>query len=263
MPRLLEDPGQLREQLGGSHLSGKRSITVDIIADANQSLDQIWTAEDPPAAQAVQSINLCQAVCGHKLLAELGTCAERPLEGKTYHLVLQSLTGVPVLINTFEVRNGALRTKDNVDLSDIKVNVTQSRPGEPVILVLVELEEDVMYTSTIIPRPLTDVGQNGGRITMTMLDFQATSCRIDGTGFKPNENLNFTSSTHGEVQKGTIKADSKGEFATMVLPAVIGQEGGICEFKISRRDEILELRFPWGEEALKGLRKIPEQTQSL
>src|SRR6266478_297695 len=57
---------------------------------------------------------------------------------------------------------------------------------------------------------------------------KANQFGVWGEGFTPNETVNFTSASEGEVRENNTHASAGGMFLSIVTPAVVGKESGIA-----------------------------------
>ena len=96
------------------------------------------------------------------------------------------------------------------------------------------------------------VAKDGAKASISAISLEHSMFQLNGGGFKPYESLNFISSSHHETIHASIKADEKGNILPIdLLPAVIGKSGGVCYISILRNEGSIEIKLPWGTEAIK------------
>ncbi len=91
-----------------------------------------------------------------------------------------------------------------------------------------------------------------GAMVQVLTEFPEDSVyELYGSGFKPHEALNFVDFSYDETFSAPINADANGTFTIGLLPAVFGKTGGVCYIYILREDGSIQIKFPWGKEAVK------------
>ena len=96
------------------------------------------------------------------------------------------------------------------------------------------------------------VAKDGAKARVIAISLEHSIYELAGEGFKPNESLNFVSSSCGEVLYFQVKANEDGKLIMGSMPAVIGKAGGICRIDILREGSPIHIKYPWESEALKN-----------
>jgi peptidyl-prolyl cis-trans isomerase A (cyclophilin A) len=74
----------------------------------------------------------------------------------------------------------------------------------------------------------------------------ATGFIIWGEGFEPDEEIDATSLSEGEVRKSKIKAGGAGRFMTIVGPAVVGKKSGSATYGVVGKSGEVKVSYQWG-----------------
>lgn len=119
--------------------------------------------------------------------------------------------------------------------------------GEPVRLALVTQQAPKKQAFVkIVPIPIEAVDR-GCRLDAVVLMPRAEEVLIEGSGFKPGEELATNSSSAGEHLAGKSKADPKGQFFSVVLPHRKGERNGTTRFEVKAPECSPAVEFPWGD----------------
>lgn len=95
------------------------------------------------------------------------------------------------------------------------------------------------------------IAKDGAKVILNVDSFEYSIFQINGEGFEPYESMSFISNSCHETLYTPIKADKSGKILPMgVLPAVIGETGGVCHINILREKNSIHLKFPWGTKTL-------------
>ncbi len=112
-------------------------------------------------------------------------------------------------------------------------------------------DESIIAYGKMILYPI-EAKQGSSRIWVELGASTGDLFVIYGEGFEPNEELEATSTSDGEVLKGKNKADGKGQLITVLLPAVVGKQSGLVTYTIVGKAGTLTVSFEWGSPALRS-----------
>ncbi|GEM_PF-1055380 len=91
------------------------------------------------------------------------------------------------------------------------------------------------------------VAKDGAKVSIVADNLEHSIFQMSGEGFKPNESVNFISTSYQEVIHAEIKADENGNIPSMgMLPAVVGKSGGVCHIDLLRESGPIHIQLPWG-----------------
>ncbi len=121
--------------------------------------------------------------------------------------------------------------------------------SEPIRLSLVSDDEKHLraFISLVpIPNRVTDKKCS---LEVVMLAPLSSLVALQGSGYEPNSDIQFSSESEGEHHDGQLKADADGNFYSAIGPAVKGKEKGITKVSVISRGCSLSLTFPWGKDS--------------
>ncbi len=119
-------------------------------------------------------------------------------------------------------------------------------PGEIFRLALASADAKIKIYFFAIPDPLTNTsGKCSVEAIRLLPGFEMALIRAKG--FQPNEELGYFDKSVDEVIDHKIKADGNGEYISMLLPGVIGHDGGSENVKITGVGCAPEVSFRWGK----------------
>ena len=122
-------------------------------------------------------------------------------------------------------------------------------PGEPFHVILLNSDEDELASARTVPNPIEVHGQDECALFIIIGDSTGEIFLVEGEGFEPNEEIEFTSVSEGETLPSTISAESDGSFENILLPAVIGKDSGNASIAAKGMKCDLYLEYSWGAAA--------------
>jgi len=131
---------------------------------------------------------------------------------------------------------------------DDPVEVTFTSPGKGEIFreALVSTDNHTKVLFAIVPNPLLDKNK-GCVLEAVRLTRQFEVTMLRGSGFKPNESLDFVYKSYDETHETKVSADPNGEFVFSISPFAKGKHGGKGEAKIKSVNCAPTVSFHWGE----------------
>lgn len=123
--------------------------------------------------------------------------------------------------------------------------------GEALTVALMTADKSIIAFGKVILYPI-EAKQGSRRIWVELIGATGNSFVIYGEGFEPNEELETTSASDGEVVKYKTKVNGNGQFVTMLLPAVVGKQSGLATFTVVGKAGTLTVSFEWGPPALRS-----------
>jgi hypothetical protein len=121
--------------------------------------------------------------------------------------------------------------------------------GEARVFALMTEDKSIIAYGKVILYPI-QAQQSNSRIWVELMATTGTLFTVYGDGFEPNEELEVTSNSSGEVAKFKIIADVNGRFTNILLPAVVGQQSGSVTYTVIGKAGTLTVSFDWGPPAL-------------
>jgi hypothetical protein len=118
--------------------------------------------------------------------------------------------------------------------------------GEPSRLALISEDQKTKVFFVIIPDPISQT-DNGCTIDVVRLLPKFELAVVQARGFKPNDEVEMVSDSAGEIQRSKTKANSKGEYLTVMLPAVEGKSSGTDKVSLKSSTCALTASFEWGK----------------
>jgi hypothetical protein len=169
---------------------------------------------------------------------------------KVYYIWQKKLDKAePIRTTTELIIDGALVTRTEGKV--VTISPVDYARGEAFQFALVSEDQTIMVFYKDIPYPIENK-QGDYRIWVELASTEGDAFIIWGEGFEPDEEIDTTSTSDGEVIKSKIKVDSDGRFMTMMLPAVIGKEDGLAIFSVVGRHGEVEVSYQWGPPALQS-----------
>jgi hypothetical protein len=121
--------------------------------------------------------------------------------------------------------------------------------GEARVFALMTADKSIIAYGKVILYPI-QAQQSKSRIWVELLSTTGTLFAVYGDGFQPNEELQVTSNSTGEIAKFKIIVDVDGKFTNMLLPAVVGKQSGSVTYTVVGIAGTLIVSFDWGPPAL-------------
>jgi hypothetical protein len=119
--------------------------------------------------------------------------------------------------------------------------------GEPLEPALVAEDGSGQVVTRIVPAPIEAAGAEGCRLSIELVESTGKVFRVKGEGFAPEEEVQTTSRSEGEVLQGRVRASKAGRIEIIVLPAVVGRTGGSASYVVSGQAcSVLALPYHWG-----------------
>jgi len=117
--------------------------------------------------------------------------------------------------------------------------------GEAMEVLLMTEDKTITGYGIVIPYPIeARLGQC--HVWVQCLTANKDTFVIWGEGFEPNEDIDVTGNSEGEILKFTQKADSNGLLGPLVmLPAVIGKTSGSATYTLVGKAGALPVSFDW------------------
>ncbi len=119
-------------------------------------------------------------------------------------------------------------------------------PGEPYRLALVSEDKESKVFFAIIPQPVLQA-DGGCTLQVVRLLPNFGLAVIEGTGFKPNEEIKFLSNSAGEKHELKERANAKGEYVTVLLPVVKGKDSGTATVSLNGSACAPSTSLQWGK----------------
>jgi peptidyl-prolyl cis-trans isomerase A (cyclophilin A) len=117
--------------------------------------------------------------------------------------------------------------------------------GEAFQVALISEDKTIVAFAKTIPNPIEAI-QGPYRLWVELGTPNATGFIIWGEGFEPDEEIDATSLSEGEVIKSKIKAGGAGRFMTIVGPAVIGKKSGSATYGVVGKSGEVKVSYQWG-----------------
>jgi hypothetical protein len=117
--------------------------------------------------------------------------------------------------------------------------------GEPFRLALISKDGKSTIALLAVPDPITGADQ-GCKVEAMRVTARFEGALLRGQGFKPNEEISYTSNSAGEVLEDKIKADSTGSFRFVMAPYVKGKDSGTDALEFRGAACSPKVSFEWG-----------------
>jgi hypothetical protein len=172
-------------------------------------------------------------------------------EDKVYFLWKKSLgQSSPTQLSPLEMSvtsDGSIIPKGST--TPISISFHSLAKGEAVVIALMTEDKSIIAYGKVIPYPI-QARQGNSRIWVELMASTGGLFSVYGDGFEPNEELEITSNSAGEVAKFKLKVDGNGRFTNLLLPAVVGKESGVVTYTVVGKTGTLTVSFEWGPPAL-------------
>jgi hypothetical protein len=118
--------------------------------------------------------------------------------------------------------------------------------GEPYRLALMSSDGSTKVYFGVVPDPIMASDKNCTLEVIGMLP-KLPLVMIRAKGYKPNEELQFTSHSYKEAHDTQAKSDADGAFVMALLTKVKGKETGKTEVELKGAECAPKLAFEWGK----------------
>jgi hypothetical protein len=173
-------------------------------------------------------------------------------EDKVYYLWKKSLgQSSPTQLSPHEMSvtsDGSIIPKGS--MTPISISFHSLAKGEAIVIALMTEDKSVVAYGKVIPYPII-ANQGNSRIWVELMASTGEFFTVYGAGFEPNEELEITSNSAGEVAKFKSKTDANGRFTNLLLPAVVSKESGLVTYTVVAKAVTLTVSFEWGPPALR------------
>ena len=172
-------------------------------------------------------------------------------EDKVYYLWSKGLgQSSPAKLSPHEMSitsDGSIIPKGST--SPMSITFCSFAKGEARVIVLMTEDKSIIAYGKVMSYPI-QAKHGNSRIWVELMTTTGDLFAIYGEGFEPNEELEITSDSEGEVAKYKSEADGNGRFINMLLPAVVGKESGVVTYTVVAKVGTLTVSFEWGPPAL-------------
>jgi hypothetical protein len=131
---------------------------------------------------------------------------------------------------------------------EISLWLAQMFPGEYATFALVSEDRSATAFVEITPFPIQAEGKGGCRLFVRPMEPGGQVFLITGSGFKAGRTLKTLSSSVNESARGTVDGRPDGSVKEVILPAVVGHEGGPASFEASDGDCTVRVDYKWGDQ---------------
>lgn len=136
-------------------------------------------------------------------------------------------------------------------LSKLSFALGSFHRGEGCYYVLISEDKQESLSGHVVPHPYEHTFSDGAEFTITLISPDFSSFILVGKGFNPGENLKSISQSSGETLVTNFTVSNKGFFVSMLMPAVIGKNGGPATLTLQRDNgEKGSIHYKWGMDAL-------------
>lgn len=166
--------------------------------------------------------------------------------GDKIHFYQKNLLGSVVSLFELKVIDGEIMAitgnKKIEPLSDVQFSAT-TLPGEPFEYMIKTADGKKKVYKKYIHSPIETEFSTGEKLSIEIISPTIERFSLQGTGFKPNEELTLTD--NNKISK--IHANDKGEFIYILLPATKGNKNGQAKVIIENSaKESKTLNYNWG-----------------
>lgn len=121
--------------------------------------------------------------------------------------------------------------------------------GEALEVALMTEDKSIIAYGKRFPYPIGSK-TDSCRIWVQLLSTKGTAFVIWGDGFEPDEVIEATSTSNGEVLESKIEVGSDGQYIEIIFPAVVGKESGTATYTAVGKAGELKVSYKWGAPAL-------------
>ena len=131
----------------------------------------------------------------------------------------------------------------------LTVGVGHFAKGEAFEFAAVNSDKTTVIFWKLIPAPI-EVVQGMYRLWVELKSPDGKVFMVFGEGFEPNEEIDFISTSDGEIVSGKEKADADGRVMFVVLPSVIGKTSGLASITLKGKAGDIKVSYEWGPPAM-------------
>jgi len=184
------------------------------------------------------------------VLYEMKTSGIDPQKGLTlnYYPVGSSEGSSPVEVD-IDTTGQVMQLNSN---SPFVASMYEFAKGQPFLFGLISSDKQIQVFAKEVPFPIVASGENSCQISVELTDLSGTAFMIQGEGFIPQEILNYTSNSEGEIHNNTIKLDENGKFRLFMFPAVIGKLSGMNKIRFVGQHCETTVEYEWGPPAIEN-----------
>jgi hypothetical protein len=227
-------------------------------------------AQDPKNAQAMEQVQALArqhrtwgpAITSPGVTIETKEISRQDVKGQTavkYHAFIHGLPKEKSYTLLHWPVNGQLMTFFDggirIGEKDIVYTVADGEPlelilfaglGEPKRFGLVSIDGKSRAAFILVPHPFR--GEDKGcTLEAELLTADSEALFIRGSGFAPNTEVGFESSSEGEEHQGKLKSGGDGTVSTVILPYVLGKERGKVQIRVVAEKCSPQVSVPWGK----------------
>lgn len=169
----------------------------------------------------------------------------------TYSLWAKWLNGSTTEIAKAVRVDAAGRVMDQ-DGTEVDLLLASFFEGEPIQYALVAADETARAFVKIIPFPIEARTAGGCRLSLELASPRGDVFLLQGEGFEPSEHIQATGVSDGEQLSESGRVSDKGDFVSILRPAVAGRTGGVAGVTVSGRSCSASLRYNWGDAMKRG-----------
>lgn len=122
--------------------------------------------------------------------------------------------------------------------------------GEAFEFALTNKNKTIITFFKIIPVPI-EATQGRYRLWIELKSLGGDAFIAWAEGFEPGEEIEFLSTSDGEIIPGKVKAGADGRFSVNLLPAVVGKEAGLASFTVKGKAGEVTVSYEWGPPAVR------------
>lgn len=166
-------------------------------------------------------------------------------------VLVKRMDGEFIEMPVFIDKGGIIRTPDGINDAIIGMDGGYAERFE-VLLVISENKKKIkpIAKCVIIPFPRIVSDDKGHKIELQAITSDGEHFSLNGSGFKPNEQITLKSRSCNELLTSPLKTDEEGKFFICLSPAVIGKIEGPFEVTFSGDNmKPLIMRHYWGKVA--------------
>lgn len=166
-------------------------------------------------------------------------------KGQTYSLLQWPITAADAALATPGITINADGLAVRADRTPLTI-ATSAAPGEVLRLELLSEDHAVKAFFSIIPQPIIKE-DHGCSVEAVRLMPHFELALIRGTGFQPNDAVQFSSKTYDDWHLVKAMADANGEYVSALVPLMKDKRKGKTTVKLTGARCDPEISFEWGK----------------